>query len=118
MDENYYRKAVNLLAVAKFLYKHGYFNDSFSRLYYSLRALARALCGKPNKNKWKHEAIIKCLIEKYLDAVLTKEEKRMLRKMPSIRNIVDYEAIEISKESVNIYIKLIEKIFLELKNGH
>lgn len=86
MDESYYRKATNLLTVAKFLYKHDYFNDSFSRLYYSLRALARALCGEPKKNKWKHEALIKCFLEECLNDKLTKEEKRLLKKMPSLRN--------------------------------
>jgi len=116
--EDYIKKSYSLLEVSVFLYRNGFYNDSFSRLYYSLRAFLRGICGKPIKNKWKHEALINCFIREFADNSLSIEEKRLLRKMPSIRNEVDYEPIEISKEKLDIYIKLVKKIFKEFSNGY
>ena len=116
--EEYIEKAKNLLKVAELLYKMGLYNDSFSRLYYSLRALARGLCGKPVKNKWKHEALINCFVKEFLEEKLSLYEKRMIRKMPSLRNKVDYEPVEISKDIVDIYMKIVKRVFEEMNDGY
>ena len=110
-DKDYIKKAKSLLEVSVFLQKNNYYNDSFSRLYYALRSLFRGLCGTPPKGKWKHEALIKCFIDTFGESFLSVEEKKLLRKMPSLRNKIDYEPIEIGKKELNIYRRVTEKIF-------
>lgn len=115
--KDYLKKSNSLLRVSIFLYENGFLNDSFSRLYYSIRALFRAFCGAPEKRKWKHEALVNCFLHKFGNKVLSLEEKRLLRKMPSLRNEIDYEPVEIEKEKLDIYIRIVKKIFKEFANG-
>jgi len=116
--EDYLKKAKQILEVALFLYEHRFYNDSFSRLYYALRSLFRGLCGKPPKGKWRHEALFNCFLHKFDKNTLSLEEKKLLRKMPSIRNDIDYDPVEIEKKKLDIYISIAKKIFKEFTNDN
>jgi uncharacterized protein (UPF0332 family) len=110
---SFLRKAESQFKAGKLLYENGYFNDSLSRLYYALRSIAVFLIGMPPKGKWKHSALMKKLVIK-LDTQkilpLSREERQLIKRFPNERERADYEPVEVSKEKVEKYIQLVERI--------
>ena len=97
----------------------GYYNDSLSRLYYAFRSLAICIVGKPLKGKWKHPALMKKVImeidNKRLFS-LSREERKLIKDFPDLREEADYDPIEIPEEKLQTYIKLVERFLREVKN--
>jgi uncharacterized protein (UPF0332 family) len=117
--QKYLEKALKQYEAGILLLRHGFNNDSLSRLYYAFRSLAICIVGKPLKGKWKHPALMKKVImeidNKRLFS-LSREERKLIKDFPDLREEADYDPIEIPEEKIQTYIKLVERFLREVKN--
>jgi len=117
--QKYLEKALKQYEAGVLLLRHGFNNDSLSRLYYAFRSLAICIVGKPLKGKWKHPALMKKVImeidNKRLFS-LSREERKLIKDFPDLREEADYDPIEIPEEKIQTYIKLVERFLREVKN--
>jgi uncharacterized protein (UPF0332 family) len=117
--KSYLKKALKQYKAGKLLFEHGYNNDAISRFYYAFRSLAVCIVGKPSKGKWKHPALMRKVIME-VDAKklfsLSKEERKLIKDFPDLREEADYEPVEVPKEKLQIYINLVERFLKEVEN--
>ena len=114
---DYLEKAEKQFKAGKILFEKGYYNDSLSRLYYSLRSIAVFVVGKPEKGKWKHAALLKRFVVE-IDATglleLSRKERKLIKDFARVRELADYELVEYPKEKAEEYISLVERILREV----
>ncbi len=115
--KGYFDKAKRHFKAALLLYAKGYNNDALSRLYYSFRSLAILIVGRPEKGKWRHAALMRKVVME-IDRLelfpLSREERKLIKDFASVREDADYELVDIPKEVVESYIKLVERFMKEL----
>ena len=115
--KGYFDKAKRHFKAALLLCSNGYNNDALSRLYYSFRSLAVLIVGRPEKGKWRHSALMRKLVME-IDRLrlfpLSREERKLIKDFASVREDADYELVDIPKEVVESYIKLVERFMKEL----
>jgi len=114
---DYLEKAEKQFRAGKILFEKGYYNDSLSRLYYSLRSVAVFVVGKPEKGKWKHSALMRRFVIE-IDATglleLSRRERKLIKDFARVRELADYELIEYPREKAEEYIFLVERILREV----
>ena len=114
---NYLKKAKKQFEAGKFLFENGYYNDALSRLYYALRSMAVFLLGEPDSGKWKHPALMRRFVVEVDGRGLfefSREERHLIKRFPNEREKADYDPVEVSKEKVERYIQLVERILREV----
>jgi len=115
--KGYFDKAKRHFKAALLLCSNGYNNDALSRLYYSFRSLAVLIVGRPEKGKWRHSALMRKVVME-IDRLrlfsLSREERKLIKDFASVREDADYELVDIPKEVVESYIKLVERFMKEL----
>ena len=118
--KGYFDKAKRHFKAALLLYSNGYNNDALSRLYYSFRSLAILIVGRPEKGKWRHSALMRKVVME-IDRLrlfpLSREERKLIKDFASVREDADYELVDIPKEVVESYIKLVERFMKELDSA-
>ena len=119
MKGKYLLKAQEKYKAGILLSLNGYYNDSLSRLYYAFRSLAVCIVGEPKKGKWKHSALMGKLIMEIDNRKLfplSREERKLIKDFPDTRKSADYDLVDIPKEKVKTYIKLVEYFLREVEN--
>ncbi len=114
---DYLQKARKQFEAGVILFERGYYNDALSRLYYALRSTAVFLLGKPDSGKWKHPALMRKFVVE-VDGKglfeLSREERHLIKRFPNEREKADYDPVEVSREKVQRYIQLVERILREV----
>jgi len=82
-----------------------------------LRSVAIFVVGRPEKGKWKHPALMgKFIVE--VDGrglfELSREERHLIKRFPNEREKADYDPVEVSRERVERYIQLVERVLREV----
>jgi uncharacterized protein (UPF0332 family) len=119
MEKRYLLKAREKYRAGVLLCLQGYYNDSLSRLYYAFRFLAICIAGEPEKGRWKHSALMKKLIMEIDNRKLfplSRQERKLIKDFPDVRKSADYDLVDIPKEKVKTYIKLVERFIREVEN--
>jgi len=110
-------KARKQFEAGKILFEKGYYNDALSRFYYALRSIAIFVVGAPKKGKWKHPALMKMFtieVDRRGLFELSREERHLIKRFPNEREKADYDLVEVSRDRVERYIQLVERILREV----
>lgn len=113
----YLLKARKHFEAGKILFESGYYNDALSRFYYALRSVAIFIVGIPEKGKWKHPALMgRFIIEVDGKGLfeLSREERHLIKRFPNEREKADYDPVEVSRDRVERYIQLVERVLREV----
>ena len=110
-------KARKQFEAGKILFEKGYYNDALSRFYYALRSIAIFVVGAPKKGKWKHPALMKMFtieVDRRGLFELSREERHLIKRFPNEREKADYDLVEVTRDRVERYIQLVERILREV----